>query len=200
MVALAHKAAERGLDNGKQRLIGIISRVSLLRNVQMRLASGVSSSFYFDMKRTLFDPEGLWLVSGYALAAARQQGVRFVGGLELGAVPLIAGIVQASFQDGGQSISGFFVRKEPKQHGTRRIVEGLTDVSLVNGQPALVVDDVTTSGGSVMKAVQAARNAGALVTHVLTVVDRMEGATENLAKEGIVLISLTIVSDYRIQN
>ncbi len=198
MVALAIRTADDRSKNDKRRLVEIVSRLSLLCNTQMRLASGASSTFYFDMKPTLFDPEGLTLVSRLALGVARWRNAQIVGGLELGAVPLVAGIVQASFADGQRPISGFFVRKESKQHGTMRFVEGLGKGVTLSGRLALVVDDVTTTGGSVMKAVHAARKAGCIVNDVLTIVDRCEGATENLEKEGVNLLSLTSASEYKI--
>ena len=149
------------------------------------------------MKPTTFDPEGAALIAELVLDEALRDGAELVGGLELGAVPIVACVRQLSFIR-GPPITGFFVRKAAKDHGTRKIVEGLPEAFTIAGQRALLVDDVTTTGGSVLRAVQAAREAGAEVQTVVTIVDRLEGAEANLARHGLRLIALTTTRDYDI--
>jgi orotate phosphoribosyltransferase len=198
MGALASRIEEQSHAPRDARLIEIVGRLSFVSGTQIVLSSGVTSTFYFDMKATLLDPEGLCAVSARALEFARRLNADFVGGLALGAVPLVAGIVQASCQGIGRRIDGFFVRKEPKSHGTERLIEGLGYGKSLQDKTALMVDDVTTTGSSVLKAVRAARDDGATVTHVLTIVDRQEGAAATLAAEGIKLVALTTAADYGI--
>lgn len=180
----------------KDRLAEIISEKSLIRQSGIKLASGVESNFYFDMKPTLFDPEGSNLIADLILRAIAGLKVDFIGGLEMGAVPIVASVCLKSF--GREPIPGFFVRKRVKDHGTKRRVEGIPPNVELKDKHVLFVDDVTTTGGSVLSAVQAAQEAGCRVSTVVTVVDRCEGAYENLAAEGIDLIALLDARDFEI--
>jgi orotate phosphoribosyltransferase len=183
----------------RDRLIGLVTRRSLLRGSSIKLVSGAESSFYFNMKPACFDPEGAALIAELVLDEAARDGAQLVGGLELGAVPIVACVSQLSFIR-GQPVAGFFVRKAAKEHGTRKIVEGLPEGLSIAGQRALLVDDVTTTGGSVLRAVEAAREAGAEVRTVVTVVDRLEGAEANLARHDLRLVPLTTARDYGIES
>ena len=192
-------AADFALEAKRQRLIEIVRARSLARGTQVRLTSGAESTFYFDMKPTLFDPEGAALIAELVLAQVRRDGAEFVGGLEMGAVPIVACVVQRSFlMAEAAGVPGFFVRKAAKQHGTRRLVEGMAAGAMPAGRRALVVEDVTTTGSSALAAVAAAREAGLEVGTVVTVVDRLEGAEANFSREGLVLRALTTARDYDI--
>src|SRR3990170_2987126 len=150
------------------------------RREHVVLASGKDSEFYFDLKPAMLDPDGAkWLSE---LILHKLQGVKVdrIGGLEMGAVPLVSTVALRS-QKFGRYLPGFFIRKERKDHGTKKLIEG-DDIS---GKNVVILDDVTTSGGSAMDAVRAATNAGANVTLVLAIVDRGEGAAELYASEGI---------------
>ena len=192
-------AADSVLESKRQRLIDIVRKRSLARGTRVRLTSGAESSFYFDMKPTLFDPEGAALIADLVLAQVRRDGAEFVGGLEMGAVPIVACIVQRSFLVAeAAGVPGFFVRKAAKEHGTRRLVEGMVAGAALAGRRALVVEDVTTTGSSALAAVVAAREAGLEVGTVVTVVDRLEGAEANFSREGLALRALTTARDYEI--
>ena len=182
----------------KDRLVRIVSELSLLRPREITLASGGTSTFYFDMKPTLFSPEGAALVAERVLEFALQEDARFVGGLEIGAVPIVGCVSQLSSLRGERQVQGFFVRKAPKDHGTRKRIEGLLRPEALRGARTLIVDDVTTTGASVLQAVEAARAEGAIVETVITVVDRLEGAVANLARHGVRLIALTTADDYEL--
>ena len=191
-------ATGQGLSASKRdRLIGLVTRCSLLRGGRIKLVSGAESSFYFNMKPTAFEPEGAALIAELMLDEALRDGAELVGGLEMGAIPIVACVSQLSFLR-GRPIAGFFVRKAAKEHGTRKIVEGLPEGVRIAGKRALLVDDVTTTGGSVLRAALAAREAGAEVRTVVTIVDRLEGAEANLARHDLRLIPLTTARDYDI--
>jgi orotate phosphoribosyltransferase len=149
------------------------------------LASGRESDFYFDMKPAMLDPDGAGLMA--ALILQHIQGVKadFVGGMEMGAVPLIAPVAMRSV-DFGRRLPGFFVRKTAKDHGTKKRVDG-ADIA---GKTVVILEDVTTTGGSAMDAVKAVEEAGAKVALVLSILDRGEGAAELYAKAGIPFTSL----------
>jgi len=181
-------------DGKRARLIEIIAARSLLRGASIRLASGASSSFYFDMKRTSFDPEGASLIADLLLETVGAEPVDYVGGLEMGAVPLVACLCQRSYPE--RPLGGFFVRKQAKDHGTQRVIEGLAEGESLSDRAVVLVEDVTTTGGSVLQAVDAVVAEGGKVNRVVTVVDRLQGAADNLAGRGIRLASLLTAHDF----
>jgi orotate phosphoribosyltransferase len=168
----------------KARLLEIIKAKSLLLG-EFKLVSGAVSNYYLDMKPTMFDPEGAHLVAELVCDLIKdERGVDAIGGLELGAVPIIVAVCARSWH--GRPVAGFVVRKEIKDHGTEQKIDG----NFNPGSTVILFDDVTTKGGSVMRAVRAVRARGARVAKIITLVDRLEGASENLGKEGIELVAL----------
>jgi orotate phosphoribosyltransferase len=186
-------------ESRRQRLIEIVRARSLLRGTHVKLVSGAESSFYFNMKPTVFDPEGAALVAASMLEELRRDEAEVVGGLEMGAVPIVACVVQLSFllRD-SPDVQGFFVRKAAKEHGTRKLIEGVAEGASLAGKRAVIVEDVTTTGTSALTAVAAAREAGLEVRTVVTIVDRLEGAEENFSRHGLALVALTTAHDYGI--
>jgi len=167
----------------RARLAEIIRKRSFGRG-EITLASGRKSDFYFNLKPTMLDPEGAALLAELTYEALKDDQLDFVGGLEMGAVPLAGAIAQLSWIK-GHPIAAFFVRKKPKEHGARLAIEGLAKGESLDGKRIVVVEDVTTTGGSAMKAVEAVREAGAEVAFVLSLVDREEGAAEAFAAQGL---------------
>jgi orotate phosphoribosyltransferase len=144
----------------------------------------------------MFSPEGLTLFSELALDALKDDNLDYVGGLEMGAVPLASAIAQLSWIK-GHPIPAFFVRKKPKEHGARLAVEGLAPGENLRGKRVVIVEDVTTTtGGSALKAVEAVREAGGEVVLVFTMVDREEGATDIFAGAGLTFRSLYRASEF----
>jgi orotate phosphoribosyltransferase len=183
---------KESLSKQKKRLLEIIKQKSLLTESSFKLASGTTSDYYFDMKPTTFDPEGAALVSEVVYQLLKQdRDVDSIGGLELGAVPIIISVCARSWPE--HPISGFVVRKERKGHGTDRRIDG----NFTPNSTIVLFDDVTTKGGSVMQAVRAVRERGASIKKIITIVDRLEGATENLQKEGLELVSIFTTRDFR---
>jgi orotate phosphoribosyltransferase len=170
----------------RARLAEII-RVRSFGRGKVKLASGRESDFYFNLKPTMLDPEGALLTATLLLEALEQPWmgrVDMIGGLEMGAVPL-AGALAALSAQRGKPLPAFFVRKKPKEHGARLTVEGLAPGESLAGKHVVVIEDVTTTGESALKAANAVRELGATVELVLTVVDREEGASETYAKAGL---------------
>ncbi len=161
-----------------QRLSEVLRERSILRG-KFTLASGRQSTYYLDCRKTTLDPEGATLVGRCILALIDREGIRpaAVGGLTLGADPIAAAIAVLSWQS-GRPIPAFIVRKSAKDHGTGRRIEGW----LPEGKPALIVEDVVTSGGSSLDAIAAIEQAGASVAGIVAVVDREEGGAEALKK------------------
>src|SRR5260221_9349096 len=153
--------AARMADKGKGTYQSALTRSKVFKLIQQRsfarkkikLASGKESNFYFDMKPTMFHPEGALLLAEMIFHRLEALPVDSVGGLAVGAVPLISPLALLSFQK-SKLLPGFFVRKDIKDHGTKRLVEGMEDLKDHN---VAILDDVTTSGGSAMLAVTAAK-------------------------------------------
>jgi orotate phosphoribosyltransferase len=179
----------------ERRLRDIIARRSFKTAGEFTLASGRKSSVYFNMKPTMLYPEGARLIGKLVALHAARLGVDLMGGLEMGAVPLVAAAAAMSAEE-HRPVQAIFIRKAAKDHGTMALVEGLADGESLAGKRVLVVEDVTTTGGSSMKAVAVLRQAEAIVTDVLTIVDREEGATKAFADQAISLHALFRKSDF----
>jgi orotate phosphoribosyltransferase len=177
------------VDHSRARLLDIIRKKSLLRGT-FKLASGAISDYYLDLKPTTFDPEGAALIAEIVCGMlAGDKDVDAVGGLELGAVPIVAAVCARSWQE--RPIHGFVVRKEKKGHGTDQKIDG----NFKPNSTVVLIEDVTTRGGSVMQAVRAVRAQGAVIKRIITIVDREEGATENLRQEGLDLAPVFTKTD-----
>ncbi len=174
----------------RARLRDVIRQKSFSTGGDFKLASGAGSTFYFDMKKTMFDPEGAALVADVLFDTIKNDSVDQVGGLEIGAVPIATAVAMRSWPE--RPIRAFFVRKEAKGHGTNKLIDG----QYADGGNTILFEDVTTTGGSVMKAVDAVRERGGKVAKIVTIVDRLEGAKANLAKEGIELVAIFTKDDF----
>jgi len=160
------------------------------------LASGRKSKHFFDMKPVMMDPECAHLLGVLIHHQIDSIGqVDAVGGLELGAVPL-TGIAIAK-AGRGSSLKGFIVRKEPKGRGGRKTGNppGIEGASLGRGDRVVLLEDVTTTGGSALKAAQRLIDMGCDVTSCITILDRQEGGLEAFQEAGIVLTPLTLKSE-----
>ena len=135
----------------KVRLIDIVRRESFFQGREIRLASGRTSNFYFNMKPTMLAPEGAALIADLMMDVLRGEDVDFVGGLAVGAIPLITNVCLASARE-RQPIPGFFVRRQAKNHGTEVKIEGVADIGVLAGKTAVILDDVTTTGGGLRRA------------------------------------------------
>jgi orotate phosphoribosyltransferase len=155
------------------------------------LASGRESDIFFDMKRTMLDPEGANLIADAVLDRLGEASVDAVGGLAMGAVPIVAVVCAKSFER-GTPLQGFFVRKEAKDHGTSRLVDG----NLAEGARVAVLEDVTTTGGSALRAAAAVHAAGARLVKVVTIVDRLEGAEQAFRAAGLAFEAIFSRTDF----
>jgi len=189
---LAKRAiSEDSIATKRQRLREIIHQNSLLKGANFVLASGEHSNYYFDMKLTTQDPEGVSLVGDVLFDYLKQYDFQYIGGLATGAIAVMVAVCMRSWPD--RPIRGFFVRDEAKNHGTKKLIDGFID----DGASVIIVDDVTTKGDSAMKAVRAVRQRGCQVVRVVSLVDRLEGAKETFAREGIKFERIFTTDDFR---
>jgi len=174
-----------------QELIGLVASKALRRGT-FRLASGREASFYLDAKQVVLDSHGAMLVGRAILELLRGHGPlpAAVGGMSIGADPITSAVVTMAGVE-GLSLKGFMVRKEPKDHGTKRYVEGPVEP----GQRVVIVEDVTTTGGSSLLAIDRVQEFGLVVERVVTVIDRLAGAQAAFAARGIPLESLVTIRD-----
>src|SRR4051794_2326223 len=159
------------------------------------LASGRESDYYIDMRPTTVHPAGATCVGELICDALEGMNVDFVGGLEMGAVPVATSVAIASHRRGG-NLQAFFVRKKPKDHGAKKLIEGLPKGETLRGRNVVVVDDVMTTGGSSVQAIEAVREEGGNILLVLTIVDRLEGATETFAAEKLPFRALYTADEF----
>ena len=157
------------------------------------LASGLKSPFYVDCRSLMAHPGSRRLVASLAYESLRQVELDCIGGLEIGAISIATSISDFAFvAQPPRTWRTFVVRKQAKDHGLGKLIEG----SFQPGDRAVIVDDVLTSGGSLLKAVAAARGAGLTVTHALVIVDRKEqDGRRKVEAEGLTLVSLLTIDD-----
>lgn len=174
-----------------QRLVAMLAERSARRG-QFTLASGRQSTLYIDARLTTMSPDGLALIGPSALAALDAAGwvVDAAGGLTLGADPVSYAIAYASAL-AGRPVRAFTVRKEAKAHGTGRVVEG----PFREGDRVVIVEDVITTGGSALRAVESVRAAGGTIVGVLALVDREEGGREAIEAAGLKVLALTTATE-----
>lgn len=174
----------------KKELIRVLKEKSLITNVTRVLTSGRTSSYYIDAKMTTLDPRGASLVGRLILETLKEHDVDAVGGTTLGADPIVS-VVAALSAETVRPLPAFIVRKEPKKHGERKMIEGPFE----KGWRVVVLDDVVTTGSSTLKACRAVEEEGGTVALTLTLVDRLEGGREALEKEGYRFLSLCTRDD-----
>lgn len=170
-------AANIDTEAKRSRLIEIVKARSFQEGPEMRLASGKLSTFYFNMKPTMLDSEGAHLIASLILDQIEGVDADLIGGLEMGAVPIAASVTAVAHAR-GRKLPAFFVRKQAKEHGTKSLIEGLARDETMAGKRVVIVEDVTTTGGSAIKAAEAIRASGATIVRVITIVDRQDGADE----------------------
>ncbi len=158
-----------------QRLLDLF-RTRAMAFGQFTLASGKTSTYYINSKKVLFHSEAAHLLGEAIYARSHDLNVQAIGGIEVGAIPMATAAVLA-YHAHGREMEGFFVRKQAKAHGSQERIEGV----LPPKARVAVVDDVLTTGGSVIQAIEEVEKAGATVAVVICIVDRLEGAREILA-------------------
>jgi orotate phosphoribosyltransferase len=179
----------------RQRLLELLTRLAYEKR-KVVLSSGKESDFYIDTKQASLTAEGHYLVGRLVLAEIREHfsGAQAVGGMTMGADPIASAVSLTSFLLQPPGLPAFYVRKEPKGHGTAQWLEGKK--SLPAGAGVAVVEDVVTTGASTLKAVERVRSEGFRVLGVVALVDREEGGRAAVEAAGVKLRPLFVRSDF----
>ena len=177
----------------KQPLIDLV-RAKALKFGDFTLASGKKASFYLDTKQVTLDSFGAKLVGEGILDLLAAQMPKAVGGMSIGADPITAAIITLAGVR-GVPLLGFMVRKEPKGHGTNKYIEGPVQA----GDEVVIVEDVVTTGGSSLLAIDRAIEFGLQVKRVIAIIDRLEGGREAFARRDIALDTLLTIRDFGIE-
>ncbi len=180
----------------RARLLALLTERSFARK-KVVLASGKESDFFIDCKQTALTAEGHVLCGELMLEAlARLPASAAVAGVELGGCPLASAVALTSFlrPENGPPRDAVYVRKEAKDHGSKRLLEG--DTRLAPGTRVVILEDVVTTGGSTLKAVEKLRAAGHAVVGVVALVDRLEGGREAIEAAGLPLVALYTRADF----
>ena len=178
----------------RTRLLALLTKRSYAKR-DVVLTSGRRSDFFVDCKQTVLTAEGHALVGAQMLEALAllPQPVDAVAGVELGGCPLASAVSLVSFQK-GKPLDAVYVRKDAKEHGSKRLLEG--DTSFPAGCRIAILEDVITTGGSTLKCADKLKDAGYVVVGVIVLVDRQEGGREAIEAAGYAVVSMFERSDF----
>ncbi|MFA5096526.1 MAG: orotate phosphoribosyltransferase [Candidatus Omnitrophota bacterium] len=175
----------------KARLLALLEKEALKRG-DFLLSSGKRSNYYLDGRVITLSAEGAYLVAGIILELIKDKKIDALGGPTLGADPIVGAVAALSHIE-NIPLKTFIVRKDAKTHGAGKQVEG---PELKRGSRVILIDDVATTGKALIEAGQALEKIGVVATQALVIVDRLEGAAENLAKAGLALESIFTIRDF----
>ena len=176
----------------EQRLLEILKELSYEEG-DFTLTSGKKSTYYIDAKQTTLNPEGMYLVGKLMYGMVKEvPGIDAVGGVSIGGDPLVSAVVMTAY-DRKDGLKGFLIRKEPKGHGTNRWVEG--GKNLRKGMNVVILEDVVTTGGSSLKAIEATEKEGYNVKGIVAILDRLEGGKDAIESKGYMFNRIFTLKD-----
>ena len=156
------------------------------------LSSGKESIYYFDGKQVTLLPLGAYALAKVIIEKIKDENIDAAGGLTVGADPIVGSLAPVCYLE-GLNLKLFIVRKTAKEHGEKRLIEG---PKLLPSDRVAILDDVLTTGGSIIKAIEAVKEIGCLVVKVIVLVDRLEGGTEKIEKIGFPVDPIFTVRDF----
>lgn len=180
------------MTEAEQQLLDLLAQRSFKKGT-FKLASGATSNYYIDGKMSEVFSKGAFLIGQVLYEHTKDLEFDAFGGLEVGAVPLTA-VTAVHYHLNGRTFEGFWVRDKQKSHGTRKLVEG----GVKPGDRVIIVDDVITSGGSSLKAVEAVKEMGCEIVLVIALVDRLQGAEKAFREAGVKFRSVFTIRDFGI--
>jgi orotate phosphoribosyltransferase len=178
----------------QERLLKLLKELSYEEG-DFVLTSGKRSTFYIDCKETTLNPEGMFLAGKIMYEMVKDiPGINAVGGVSIGGDPLVCSVVLEAYKR-KDDLMGFFIRKEPKGHGSNLWVEG--GKNLRKGMNVVILEDVVTTGGSSLKAIDVTGKAGYNVKGTIAILDRLEGGKEAIESKGYMFKSIFNLNDLR---
>ncbi|MCK9614797.1 MAG: orotate phosphoribosyltransferase [Candidatus Omnitrophica bacterium] len=175
----------------KEQLLNLLKKDAWYKG-EVKLSSGKISNFYIDVRRVSLSSEGSYLISHLIWDLIKDDEISAIGGPTLGADPIVGGVCMVA-RINKKNLGGFLIRKTPKEHGRQQLIEGK---ELLEGERVVIIDDVATSGSSLIKSIEVLKKEKVRIVKAVSVIDREEGATENLAKFNCPLVSLFKKSDF----
>jgi orotate phosphoribosyltransferase len=178
----------------RQRLLDLLKKLSYEEG-DFTLTSGKKSTYYIDAKETTLNPEGMHLVGNIMHQMVREvPDIQAVGGVSIGGDPLVCAVVLSAYSQ-KDGLLGFFIRKEPKGHGSNLWVEG--GKNLQKGMDVMILEDVVTTGGSSLKAIDVTEKEGYKVKGIVALLDRLEGGRDVIESKGYIFKSIFNLNDLR---
>jgi len=175
----------------KKKLLNLLKKEAFFKE-KIKLSSGKISTFYIDVRRVSLSSKGIYLISRIFWQSIKNENITAIGGPTLGADPIVAGVCFLAHQE-RKKLKGFLVRKTPKKHGRKKAIEG---EELTSQDNVVIVDDVATTGSSLINAIKKVEKTGAKIKKVIVLVDREEGARQTLNKVGYSLFSFFTKKDF----
>lgn len=182
---------KQDIQSLKQELLAELKRSAFFRE-KIVLSSGKVSDYYIDARLVTLSAKGAYLSARIILEMIKGEDISAIGGPTLGADPMVGAIASLSYLD-KRPLNTFIVRKSPKPHGKMRQIEG---PAIASGCKVILIDDVATTGKSILESLEVLRNSNIKVDKTIVVIDRQEGAGEALAKQGCCLIPIFKASDF----
>jgi orotate phosphoribosyltransferase len=180
------------MTEAERQLLQLLKDRSFKRGT-FTLASGATSTYYIDGRMSAVFSEGAFLIGRVLFEKTKDLKIDAIGGMEVGAVPLTTAATM-HYHLNGRAMEGFWVRDKTKSHGTKKLIEG--GLGLGKGSRVLVLDDVITTGGSSIKAIEAVREIGCEVVQVVALVDRLQGAAAAFRERGVEYRSVFTIRDF----
>ena len=178
---MAIEVSQEGIERSKADPVRILRDSGALLFGEFTLSSGKKSDYYFDSKKLTMEPAGASFVAHQLVSRLDAEGIGYIGGVAYGAIPIVSQVVMLTGISGEKPIRAFYHRKDSKEHGTGAAAEGQFPPS---GEPVAIVEDVVTTGSSLLSSVRDAEEKGYNVTHALTLIDRDEGGREAVEAAG----------------
>ncbi len=175
------ESTQEGVEKSEKGPVRLLEASGALMFGEFTLSSGKKSDYYFDSRKLTMEPAGARFVARHLVDYLDAEGIGYVGGVAYGAIPIVSQVVMLSGMREDKPIRAFYHRKESKEHGTAATAEGQFPPK---GEPVAIVEDVVTTGGSLLASIQDAEEKGYNVTHALTLVDRDEGGREAVEAAG----------------
>lgn len=179
-------------DQNYQKILYELVKERSFKFGKFILSSGKESSYYFDGKQVTLHPLGAYALAKVIIEKVKDENIQAIGGPTIGADPMVGSLAPVCYLV-GIDLKLFIVRKAAKEHGEKRLIEG---PKLLPGDRVAIIDDVLTTGSSIIRAIEAVKDIGCLVVKVIVLVDRLEGGTEKIEKMNLQVDSIFTVRDF----